>query len=326
MALTARTFQHLVTACADMQVADEIRDILEIAQVLDTSEAGFINGVTAGTLAASKAVVVDSSLFIDDMNILDDGILALGTGAALSYKDDATNANTAITGVVLGTPVTPAVAADTLFVFNQISNGDILIGGQVSGNSQAAIFVDVSAGTVDLMAAGVRIARTSAAAGLTLGLAGTTLGKLTLSGNTAGVITINTAATAGDWTLTLPPDDGDSGEQLQTNGSGVTTWEGAGSLREVKNVIAEVSHKAQDTLDRLLGTGVYEFTYKEAGRPTTGDYSTVYTGVMAEELPEVMHHNGRIFSPVSAFGELLLAIKGLAAKVSNLESRLLPTP
>lgn len=30
---------------------------------------------------------------------------------------------------------------------------------------------------------------------------------------------------AADWTLTLPPDDGDSGEALVTNGSGVTTWE-----------------------------------------------------------------------------------------------------
>ncbi len=35
-------------------------------------------------------------------------------------------------------------------------------------------------------------------------------------------------AQAGDITYTLPPDDGDAGEQLQTNGSGVLTWEAAG--------------------------------------------------------------------------------------------------
>lgn len=35
---------------------------------------------------------------------------------------------------------------------------------------------------------------------------------------------------AADVTYLLPPDDGDAGEQLQTNGSGVLTWEAAGSF------------------------------------------------------------------------------------------------
>lgn len=166
------------------------------------------------------------------------------------------------------------------------------------------------------------VGRFSVAAGLTLGVAGTSLGKLTLSGNTAGAVTVNTAATAGDWTLTLPPDDGDSGEQLQTNGSGVTTWEAAGSLRAVKDVIAEVSDTADAVLSRLLGAGVYEFRYREGARPTTGDRETVYTGVMADEVPEVMHHGGRIFSPVSAFGQAVLAIKALAARLAKLETEL----
>lgn len=39
---------------------------------------------------------------------------------------------------------------------------------------------------------------------------------------------ISVVAQAGDITLTLPPDDGDPGEQLQTDGSGVLTWEAAG--------------------------------------------------------------------------------------------------
>jgi hypothetical protein len=157
---------------------------------------------------------------------------------------------------------------------------------------------------------------------LTLGAAGTTQGTMLLSGATSGVITVTGAAAAGTWTFTLPADDGDAGEQLQTNGSGVSTWEAAGSLRAVKNVVSEVSGKAKEALDKLVKTGVYEFTYKEAGRPTTGDYSTHYVGVMAEELPEVMHHNGRIFSPVSAFGMALLAIKALTEKVESLEAQL----
>jgi len=41
--------------------------------------------------------------------------------------------------------------------------------------------------------------------------------------------TITVPAMAGDISLTFPADDGDAGEQLQTNGSGVLTWEAAGS-------------------------------------------------------------------------------------------------
>jgi hypothetical protein len=39
---------------------------------------------------------------------------------------------------------------------------------------------------------------------------------------------IQAVAQAGDITYSLPPDDGDAGEQLQTNGSGVLTWESGG--------------------------------------------------------------------------------------------------
>ena len=156
--------------------------------------------------------------------------------------------------------------------------------------------------------------------GLRLGLAGTTQGNLLLDGATSGTITVTGAAAAGTWTFTLPPDNGDAGEQLQTDGNGVSTWEAAGSLRAVKNVIGEISGRAGDALRKLLNVGVYDFQYKEKGRPTTGDYQTHYTGVMAEELPEVMHHGGRIFSPVSAFGMALLAIKALAGRVEQLEA------
>ena len=41
--------------------------------------------------------------------------------------------------------------------------------------------------------------------------------------------TFTVPALAADTVYTLPPDDGDAGEQLQTNGSGVLTWEAAGA-------------------------------------------------------------------------------------------------
>lgn len=59
---------------------------------------------------------------------------------------------------------------------------------------------------------------------LTLGDAGATAGGLVLSGVTSGTVTINTAAAAGTWTLTLPNNDGSNGQVLSTDGSGVTSW------------------------------------------------------------------------------------------------------
>lgn len=57
-----------------------------------------------------------------------------------------------------------------------------------------------------------------------LGLAGTSAGTMGFSGVTSGVVTIQTAAAAGTWSLTLPTSGGSSGQFLQTNGSGVTVW------------------------------------------------------------------------------------------------------
>jgi len=59
---------------------------------------------------------------------------------------------------------------------------------------------------------------------LTLGVLATTAGSLKLNGGTSGVVTVQTAAAAGTWSLTLPTTAGTSGQVLQTDGSGVTSW------------------------------------------------------------------------------------------------------
>jgi hypothetical protein len=43
---------------------------------------------------------------------------------------------------------------------------------------------------------------------------------------------------------------------------------------------------------------------------------------MADEADWAMHHNGRIFNPVSAFGNAMLAIKALNAEIEQLKSQL----
>lgn len=176
--------------------------------------------------------------------------------------------------------------------------------------------------TTDGASTVVEVGRFSVAAGLTLGVTGTTVGKLSLSGNTSGTVTLSVSAAAGTWTMKLPGAVGSSGQQLtDAAGDGVCTWAAAGSLRQFKEILGEVSGRAEAALSRLLGAGVYDFQYKdEPGAITTGDHTTVYTGVMGDEFPEVMHFGGTIFNPVSAFGQCILALKALAGRIARLET------
>lgn len=75
---------------------------------------------------------------------------------------------------------------------------------------------------------------------LTIGSRASTRGILTLAGETSGLVTIQPSAAAGNWTLTLPANDGDNGQYLQTDGSGNTSWQtvsaGSGALSFVAHV------------------------------------------------------------------------------------------
>ena len=59
---------------------------------------------------------------------------------------------------------------------------------------------------------------------LTVGVAGTATGSIELNGTTSGTVTLKTADAAGTYTLTLPTNDGNANQFLQTNGNGVLTW------------------------------------------------------------------------------------------------------
>jgi len=59
---------------------------------------------------------------------------------------------------------------------------------------------------------------------LTLGIAASSIGQLSLAGNTSGTVTVTPAAAAGSWTFTLPSTSGSSGQFLQTDGTGIASW------------------------------------------------------------------------------------------------------
>jgi len=50
------------------------------------------------------------------------------------------------------------------------------------------------------------------------------INKLVMDGDTSGEVTIQTAANAGTYSLTLPTNDGDASQVLTTDGSGVLSW------------------------------------------------------------------------------------------------------
>lgn len=65
---------------------------------------------------------------------------------------------------------------------------------------------------------------------LNVGLAGTQTGIIKLHGTTSGIVTITTPAIAGTWTLTLPNGSGSSGQFLQTDGAGITSWAASSTI------------------------------------------------------------------------------------------------
>jgi len=109
----------------------------------------------------------------------------------------------------------------------------------------------------------VGIGTTSPSALLTLGTAGTTAGTFSLAGGTSGVITLQTAAAAGTYTLTLPTTDGNASEFLQTDGSGVLTWAvpaGTGANTALSNLASVAINTSlvsdTDNTDDLGSSGV----------------------------------------------------------------------
>jgi hypothetical protein len=116
---------------------------------------------------------------------------------------------------------------------------------------------------------------------------------------------------------------GSSGEQLTSGGAGSNvTWASASSERSSKTAIMERSNDAE-VLATLIGTPVHDFKYiNDPSRPNTGDYDTDYVGIIADEAPWAMHHNGRILNPINTFGYTVQGFKALEARISDLESQL----
>jgi len=114
------------------------------------------------------------------------------------------------------------------------------------------------------------------------------------------------------YTLTLPPNDGDAGQQLTSDGSGVTTWEAAGAV--TYDIIGDpaasgsISFDAAETAEytsaftandfmTIKGTGAFgDYSVltvtQDTGDPTDGDLIHAYTADGEDNVDQLVLGNG----------------------------------
>lgn len=104
------------------------------------------------TLSVSNA----GSLTISGgFGLLDDQLLTLGTtlDQVLLNRSTSLNANTALTSVLIGTPVAKAIAANSLMISNITASGGIALYVNKGSHSQMALWLDGASGDTAIMAA-----------------------------------------------------------------------------------------------------------------------------------------------------------------------------
>ena len=129
--------------------------------------AGYFNGsttfwfdTTAGTIKYFNVAGVATSLEDSGSDaIADNTVFGIGTDndGVLYHRTTILAANTLLATVMVGTPVAPAISANSTIFSNVTADGDILIAAQTGGNSQAWVWIDSSAGLAQLLGAGVPV-------------------------------------------------------------------------------------------------------------------------------------------------------------------------
>lgn len=131
-----------------------------------------------------------------------------------------------------------------------------------------------------------------------LGTAGAATGVLTLSGSTSGTVTLQPAAAAGTYTLTLPTSDGNSGEVLTTDGTGVLSWAAGGG-----------APGGSTTQLQYNNAGAFGGT---SGITTTGTELTIASGTKTADAP--------VLNITQTWNNAAVTFTGLKANVTDTAS------
>jgi hypothetical protein len=191
-----------------------------------------VDGVTFSLTTQSVLVKNQASAFQNGIY----NVTQVGSGAApwiltrrLDYDQPSDINNTGAIPVVSGTANGSTSWVETANITTVGTDSLTFTEFTLNPSTIATINGTPSAGQVGVWSSGSAIggsANVTASSGaLTLGQSGTA-GSITLNGATSGTGVIQVAATAGSGIVfQLPSANGSSGQYLQTNGSGVTSWQ-----------------------------------------------------------------------------------------------------
>jgi hypothetical protein len=172
-----------------------------------------------------------------------DKLLVKGTSTGTT---NLTTANTSATSYTATLPAKDGTVAMTSDIVSQVED-NITDGHTTIAPSGNAVF--------DALALKAPLNSPTFVDDITIGGAGVATGIVKISGTTSGTVSITTAAEAGTWTMTLPANDGDSGQVLTTNGSGVCTWAAAGGVPTTITVANEATDETCFPLFVTAATG-----------------------------------------------------------------------
>lgn len=112
-----------------------------------------------------------------------------------------------------------------------------------------------------------------------------------------------------------------TGQQLAATTGGTLSWAAAGSLEAYKHIEGRLDPTA--ALAAIRRVPVYRFHYLDDKQAvTTGDTKTEYAGVLANDAPWAMHHDGKILNPVNTFGYAAAAIQAQQAQIEALQAEI----
>jgi hypothetical protein len=224
------------------------------------SSSGGGGNVSAGGTLANNALVIGQGTTAVATTTTGTGILT-----ALAVNVGSAGAPVIVNGA-LGTPSSGTLTSATGL---PISTGVSGLGANVATFLGTPSSANLAAALTDETGTGLAVFSTAPtlASTVTIGTPAGTTGAALFRGTTSGTVTLSVADAAGTWTMKLPTTDGNSGEFLQTDGSGNTTWAAAAG----GGITIGSSTITSGTNARIL--------YNNAG--VVGEYTVTGSGTLA---------------------------------------------
>ncbi len=158
-AITSKTFNVAIANNDEYTFSATALDLNANSLLLDTDGNTYLDNATDNTIKMYIAGAQDFTFSANNFLALDGSTIGLGDGCHLQFgvthdgvitHSAAVNANTAVTGLYIGTPVVVATVANSLVMANVTQDADIIVAVNDGGHSQSLIWCDGSAGEITL--------------------------------------------------------------------------------------------------------------------------------------------------------------------------------